>query len=279
MDMNPRFHPAQEALAGGDVDGLRRLLEADPGLASARSDRSHPTLLQCLVLTIPPVDTLERLIGLLVEHGAELSGPLVAACGMGNTRAIVTLLDLGADVDGDGDWSPLDEAAYWCQKEAATILLERGATIQNLRNAAAFGNREQRARCFDATAALTIEAGELSWPFRRIPIPNHLRRDRDQIVTNALIYAAMWGRSEAVEELLRKGAKVNEIPAGFDYSGTALHYAALEGRRELVDQLLSVGADPRIKDTKIGKLPEDWAEHAGHHDLSEYLRHLRTQAG
>ena len=46
MDMNPRFHPAQTILASGDVDGLRGLLEADPELASARSDQSHPTLLR-----------------------------------------------------------------------------------------------------------------------------------------------------------------------------------------------------------------------------------------
>jgi ankyrin repeat protein len=279
MDMNPRFHPAQAVLASGEVDSLRGLLEADPGLASARSDRSHPTLLQCLVLTMPPVDSLESLIDLLAEHGADLNGPLVAACGMGNLRAIVRLLDLGANVEGDGDWSPLDEAAYWCQKDAAAILLERGAAIRNLRTASAFGDREQLTRCFDSAGALTSEAGAISWPFQPLAIPEHLRRDRDQIVTNALIYAAIWGRTEAVDELLRRGAKVNDIPAGFDYSGSALHYAALEGRREVVDQLLRVGADPTIKDTKIGKLPEDWAAHSGHNDLSEYLRHVRTQAG
>ena len=34
---------------------------ADPGLAAAQS-LTHPTLLQCLVLTMPPVEKLEDLI-------------------------------------------------------------------------------------------------------------------------------------------------------------------------------------------------------------------------
>lgn len=32
-----------------------------------------------------------------------------------------------------------------------------------------------------------------------------------------------------------------------------------------------------IRDTKIGKLPEHWADHGQHKDLSEYLRSVRQQ--
>jgi ankyrin repeat protein len=49
--------------------------------------------------------------------------------------------------------------------------------------------------------------------------------------------------------------------------------------REMVDQLVRQGADPAILDTKIGKSPEDWAEHSGHHELAEYLRQVRGQSG
>jgi uncharacterized protein len=131
-------------------------------------------------------------------------------------------------------------------------------------------------RCFDETGALTPVAGEITWPFSK-PIPEAVRRDRQQILGNALVYAAAWGRMEAAAQLIDRGAAVNLIPAGFDYAGTALHYAALEGRREMVDRLLSDGADPSIRDTKIGTLPEDWAEHGEHKDLSEYLRNVRQQ--
>ncbi|MFI5455651.1 MAG: ankyrin repeat domain-containing protein [Isosphaerales bacterium] len=153
--MDARFHPAEAALASGDVERLAALLTADPELATARSRLSHPTILQCLVLTMPPVDALEG---------------------------------------------------------------------------------------------------------------------------NALVYAAAWGRAETVDRLLGLGARVNLIPAGFDFAGTPLHYAALRGRRDMVDRLLEHGADPSVRDSKIGKLPEDWAEHDGNRDLSEYLRVVRRQA-
>jgi hypothetical protein len=46
----------------------------------------------------------------------------------------------------------------------------------------------------------------------------------------------------------------------------------------MVDYLLRHDADPAVRDSKIGKLPEDWAEHVGHRDLSEYLRLVRRRA-
>jgi uncharacterized protein len=107
---------------------------------------------------------------------------------------------------------------------------------------------------------------------------SRIRQDRRQILGNAFVYAAMWGHLEVAAYLLNCGAQVNFIPVGFDYSGTPLHYAAFEGRREMVDWLLRHGADPSIRDTKISKLPEDWAEHSGHKDLAEQLQLVRRSA-
>jgi len=150
--MDPRFQPAQEALAVGDIERLASLLAADPELARARSRCDHPTILQCLVLTMPPVDTLEALIDLLADHGAELTGPLIAASGIDNVRAIVKLLDRGAAIAGIGSWSPLEEALYWGHGAAVSLLLERGAPVENLRTAAALGQRDRIALCFDDAA-------------------------------------------------------------------------------------------------------------------------------
>jgi hypothetical protein len=277
--MDPRFHPARAALAAGDLPALAALFAADPDLAIAESSQSHPTLLQCLVLTMPPVDNLEALIDFLADHGAEVSGPLIAACGMNNVRAITKLLDRGACIDGNCHWSPLEEALYFGNPDSVSLLMARGAPVSNLRIAAALGDMKKVALCFDETGALTPAAGEIEWPFRPSAISEHDRRDSRQILGNALVHAAAWGRAEVVQFLLIHGALVNLIPAGFDYSGTALHYAAFGGHRAMVDQLLRQGADPGILDTKIGKLPEDWAEHSGYHELAEYLRQMRGKSG
>jgi ankyrin repeat protein len=276
--MDRRFHEAQEALTRGDVDGLAAILNADRGLASAISlANDHPTLLQCLVLTAPVVDTLEQLIDLLADHGAELTDPLIAACGFDNLRAVTKLLDRGANIEGNGRWSPLEEALYFGHEAVLSTLLDRGATVKNLRMAAGVGDMEKVKRCFDEQGALTEAAGEIAWPFANVngPIPAELRRDRSQMLGHALVYAASWGRLDVATYLLKQGAQVNMIPAGFDYAGTPLHYAAFEGRRAMVDFLLAQGADPAVRDTKIHVLAEEWAEHSGHHEIAEWLRRTR----
>ena len=111
--MDAKFRPAEAAINAGDLDRVTALLSAEPELATARSTCSHPTLLQCLVLVKPPPDALEQLIRVLADHGAELTGPLIAAACIDNVRAVNELLDLGASIEGNGRWSPLEEALYW----------------------------------------------------------------------------------------------------------------------------------------------------------------------
>jgi ankyrin repeat protein len=279
MDMDARFHPVQAALVRGDVEGVVALLDADPGLATAESSRSHPTLLQCLVLTMPPADALEALIDVLADRGAELTDPLIAASGIDNVRAIARLLDRGARIEGNGLWSPLEEALYFGQEAALALLRARGARAGNLRTFAGVGDLEGVAACFDDAGGLTASAGVVAWPFFKHSIPDDVRRDPRQILNNALVYAAAWDRGEVVDFLLDRGAEVNLIPAGFDYAGTPLHYAALNGRRAMVDRLLARGADPSIRDTKVNGFPEGWAEHGGHGELAEHLQSVRLRAG
>ena len=169
--MDPRFHAAQAAMTAGDVEGLKTLLAAEPELATARSQCSHPTLLQCLVLTMPPVDTLEDLIDLLANHGAELNDPLIAAASLENVRATKKLLDLGAQVNGNGRWSPLEECIYWGNAACIPLLLEHGAAVTNLRTAAGLGLMPYIARCFDDAGSLTEVAGEVASPWFNRPNP------------------------------------------------------------------------------------------------------------
>jgi hypothetical protein len=279
LDMDERFRAAQAAIHDGNLVLFESLLAGDPGLATARSRCSHPTLLQCLVLTIREQDHLEGAIRALAEGGAELTDPLIAACGVDNVCAAAALLDLGANIEGNGKWSPLEEALYWGSRKALELLLSRGAVIDSLRKAAGVGRTDYVAGCFTEAGELTKAAGFVRWPWFDKPIPDSIRFDRQQIVDNALVYAAAWCRIDAANVLLARGANINARPAGFDFTGTPLHYAALNGRWKMTAFLLEHGADPAARDGKVDNTPDGWAKHGGHQDLAEHLTRARTERG
>ena len=94
------------------------------------------------------------------------------------------------------------------------------------------------------------------------------------IINNAFVYACMHAHIDAAKLLLQKGAQIDVIPGGFDFSGTALHYAALNGHQKMVEFLLGRGADASIKDTKVGGTPAGWAEYGGHLEIKSYLEKI-----
>src|SRR5689334_15960980 len=82
--MEKRFHPAMKAIQSGDLETFKSLLAADPSLATMRSTRSHPTLLQCLVLDGKDKPNAVEMAEVLIDAGAELNEPLVAAGSIDN---------------------------------------------------------------------------------------------------------------------------------------------------------------------------------------------------
>lgn len=287
--MDAKFHPAMAAIAAGNLEKFKSLIAADPSLATSRSTRSHPTLLQCLVLDGKDKPHHLELIDVLIDAGAELNEPLGAAASIDNRPAAELLLDRGATIDGTGGWTPLEEALYWNNKDVIALLLERGAKIQNLRTAAALGRTDLIENYFNADGTLKPEAGKIDWPFgdlqtitcsnlnadvkqSLIDNGNKWSQDQQDIVNNAFVYACMHGHLDAAQLLLDKGAQINVIPAGFDYAGTGLHYSAMNGHRAMVDFLLDHDADRTIKDPKVGSTPSGWADHGGHPELRDLLR-------
>jgi ankyrin repeat protein len=271
--MDAKFQPAVAAIISGDLDELKSLIAAQPALATDRSSKSHPTLLQCLVLDAVNQPNQLEMARVLIDAGAEIDGPLVAAACIGNTKAAEALLDSGAAINGDGVWSPLEEALYWGYQDTVAMLLRRGATVHNLRIAAGLGQVDVIESFFADDGSLKPEAGIMSSPFRRM----HFEGGPQDLIENALLYACISNRIEAVKSLLARGARINAIPPGFDYAGTALHYAALFGHRELVDFLIEQGARLDISDTKVNALPANWASHGGHQELGDYLTQLLAE--
>ena len=268
--MDKKFHPAMKAIRAGDVERLRVLVAQDPTLATSRSSRSHPTLLQCLVLDAKDHPNARAMAEVLIEAEADLNEPLVAAASIDNREVAELLLDRGAAIDGTGGWSPLEEALYWNNQNVVALLLERGAKVQNLRTAAALGRADLIQSYFNPDGDLKPEAGKIDWPFGN-PL-DAWSQDRQGIVNNAFVYACMHGHIDAAQLLLDKGAEINVVPGGFDYAGTGLHYAALNGHRAMVEFLLDRGADKTVKDTKVGSTAAGWAEYGKHPELLDLLR-------
>ena len=219
--MDKKFHPAIEAMRAADVEKLRALVAADPSLATSRSSRSHPTLLQALVLEGKDKPKNIEMVQVLIDAGAELNEPLVAAASIDNRAAAELLLDQGAAIDGTGGWSPLEEALYWDSRNVLALLLERDAKVQNLRSAAGLGRTDLIESYFNADGCLNSEAGKIDWPFGnldRVACSNHdaavkqsladrmnaWSQDRQGIVNNAFIYACMHGHIDAARLLLDK---------------------------------------------------------------------------
>jgi uncharacterized protein len=283
--MDAKFHPAIRAIKSGDLDGLRALLEQDRSLATARSSRSHPTLLQCLALEALEVPNKIEMAQLLIDAGAEVNGPLGAAACIDNVEVAALLLDRGAAINGTGSWSPLEEALYWNNQRVIDLLLDRGASIHNLRIASGLGRIDFIESFFHSDGTLVPEAGRIDWPFGELQESNlnceikeeleaKVRQwsdDPEDIINNAFVYACMHGHIDAASLLLKKGAQIDAIPPGFDYAGTGLHYAALNGHRRMVEFLIERGANANVRDSKVNSTPAGWADHGGHPELKQHL--------
>lgn len=287
--MDARFRPAIAAIRSGDLEKFKALIAEDPSLATSRSSRSHPTLLQCVALDGKDKPHNVEMARVLIGAGAELNEPLSATASIDNRAVAELLLDHGAAIDGTGGWSPLEEALYWNAKNVIALLVERGAKVQNLRTAAGLGRSDLIESYFNPDGTLKPEAGKIDWPWgdlRTIAQSNHdtagkqslsdrvnsWSQDQQGIVNNAFVFACMHGHLDAAQLLLNKGAEINVIPGGFDYAGAGLHYAALNGHQAMVEFLLARGADRNLKDTKVGSTAAGWAEYGGHPELLDLLR-------
>jgi ankyrin repeat protein len=286
--MDARFHPAMVAIKTCNLERLRELVTQDPTLATSRSSTSHPTLLQCLVLSGKDAPNKIEMAKLLINAGAELNGPLGACGSCDNVEVAALLLDSGAAINGTGGWSPLEEALYWNSRGVIRLLLEHGASIHNLRMAAGLGRTDLIEAFFNADGSLKPEAGPINWPWGDLRVIENSNfdaagkhslasrfsswsNDRQSLINNAFIYACMHGQMDAAKLLLDEGAQINVIPGGFDYAGTGLHYAALNGHRAMVEFLIARGADPHIKDEKVGATPAGWADYGHQPEIRDYL--------
>ena len=171
--------------------------------------------------------------------------PLHQAASRNDLPVVELLLAAGAPLTpcahGDGG-TPLAAALFWGQREAAAVLASRAVEPHNLRIAAGLGRLDLIEPLVGADGHLLPAAAEhraFHRPHTGFP-PWEPGPDEQEVLDEALVWAAKTGSVEAIGRLVELGADVGADP----YRGTALTWAAARGRSEAIERLVALGADP-----------------------------------
>ena len=228
----------------------------------------------------------------LLDHGAKHT--LLSAVAMGETAAIRSLAQSGADLDQRMDRTnhrrtPLHLAVVKKQAGALATLIELGADLNladavgltPLDQAALNGADEMTRLLIDAGAAITLPAAIVL--DRQEDIERIVRDDPEIMSTTdnrrwarLLVHASGGASGRVMETLLgtvmrhRAGLSIvnmeddQETAVDGAAGYTPLHSAAFHGNNDAVAVLLKHGANPRTRDRKYCGTPAGWAAYAGH---------------
>jgi ankyrin repeat protein len=305
------FRRAYLAVEAGADGTLRALLERFPELARAKGTNGN-----ALINMASDLGCVRVLLaaGADVAHANAHGWTPLHQAAYGDNAALAELLlsfDAPADVSGRGaGGTPLVVALFWGHHAVVEVLLQAGRWPDNLRVAAGTGDVVRLAELVpspgeptDAACALRsfyrphggfpawapsddpqeVLDEALSWAARsdRVEalgalVERGARVDADVYRGTPLVWAAATGRTGAIRELVSLGASVDGRSSfgGPDHGEgvTPLHLAAQSGHREAVELLLSLGADPTIRDALHNGDAAGWAEFGGHPELAALLR-------
>jgi uncharacterized protein len=216
-----------EAIHAGDTRSLQRLLDENPGLASARlgdGKGGSRTTLHVAADWPGYFPNGPAIVALLAGAGANPSShvtgswhsetPLHWAASSDDLDVADALIDAGADLEAPGasiaGGTPLDDAVGYGCWHVARRLVERGARVDKLWHAAALGMLTRTRELLDQDPP---------------PAPDE--------INNAFWQACHGGQRRVAELLLARGADVNWIP---DYAERTPLEAAdgLDTRRDLL---------------------------------------------
>lgn len=250
--------PLHLAAAAGDVETLRRLLDA--GTPVDIGDRENSTPLDVAAQS-GQLDAVRLLVnaGADVRH-SDSNGmtPLHFACYEGHDDAALYLLERGADpaaTTARGS-TPLHGAAAGGHTSTAALLLERGAPV-NARNAGGY------------TPILSASAGRADAEMIGLLVEHGAWvDDRDREGTTALHTAAWRGNLDVTRCLIERGSSLDALMNGG--GNTPLHNAASVCSLGVVRALLDAGAHVDCR-TTWGATPLQWAARRGGADVVQLL--------
>lgn len=320
-DTRAEFLAAADAIKSSDLDRLGSVVRRSPDVLEATDPEGRTLLnLACRAATgdaaiphRPGTVQQHAVVDFLIERGTNPSvadddgwSPLHVAAMSGHENLATRLLTAGASRDGRllgrRGGTPLALALFYAKTGIAELLSDP-AVPDNLRHAAGIGRGLDRffEHPANTSSPLTDQAAvglDFYRPLLLFPEWNRIL-SRQEIIDEALTWAARNGRRDAMAQLVKWGANVNANPyrgtpllwavysdqsavvdwlvthgadpnLRHDFGGSehgkgavALHLAAQFGSTESIERLLEAGADPTIVDEAHGGTPLDWARFSG----------------
>ena len=286
------FYEAVEAIDAGDGETLQKLLAEDPELAMARGyfDEYYEypyfrgaTLLHHLAgepQRVPLPENAVELAATLLSAGADPNAATYDSISVldlfiesdqlewaeSKPAMIQLLVTNGVDVNrnrGQILWDALRERDL----DLARMLVAEGAAV-DLRFAAGVNRVDLMAEFFDAEGQLKEGIGHLYHPDPDTVLT------AEQIMVEALNFAAYSGALEAAEFLLDRGVDINGLAGGFrrfDRGSTPLHKTVMANQLEMARLLLARGADPLVRVWRYDITPYQLSNYL---DTSEALDEL-----
>jgi ankyrin repeat protein len=257
-----QFESAAEAIIGGDIATLNKLLHDNPELVRAHSTREHRSTLLHYVSANGVEDFRQKtprniveITKMLLGAGADVNaesyayggrqtplGLAATSCHPENAGVQIPLLELliehGAILDGPGEGSAVNGCLRNGRGPAAEFLAGRGARL-DLEGAAGVGR-------LDLVKGFFTEDGGLK--------PSATQKQ----LIDGFAWACEFGRSGVVEFLLQKGMQADAM---LNRGETGLHWASYEGHADIVKLLLQRGAQVHVIDSIHHGTALDWALH------------------
>jgi ankyrin repeat protein len=209
------FRRCFELLKVGDGDGLRRILEQDPGASEARDATGVSLLMQCLYRG-------QRDLAELIAGKKKLD--IFEAAGLGRLERLKSCIDdlpAGSSIDSvsEDGFTALHFACFFGQPEAARLLLEQGAAVDVVA-----ANPTRVMALHSAASARNVEAARL---LVERGAPMNARQQGGWVPIHA---AAQNGDRAMVELLLGHGA---DAALANDAGKTAAEVAREKGHAEI----------------------------------------------